>query len=564
MPDFRGDPSSCCEHLRELTVRLNQLQGEKAGLVLMLSLVISLIKRLTMRICFISREFPPDTGWGGIATFTRHLAQGMKELGHDVEVISMAKAGSKAVTTVHEGIKVHRVEPYIKEGDLGLLGRATPNTRFTLSALFALWEKFIELHQRAPFDVIDTPELLAEGLMPSLTKIAPLVVRLYTPHFKFIIDGLHNTKHTIDHHFVGLIERMALLNADAITSPSKDLAEFVAADIRCPLDQVKIVMNPIDAVEFNPEGPRKIVDESKVKILFVGRLEERKGINYLIETVPQVVAKFPNAHYYVIGDDTLTGKGHTSILAELKKFIADSNCSANVTFIPRVPLVDLPQYYRSADISVVPSLYDNSPYSALEAMSCGRAVIGTTSGGTKEYMIDGESGVLVPPKDASALTAALLKLLGSETERERLGTNARRRVLDCFQRKEIARQTVGIYELARTNFESTKMHRQYRRQPEELLADADSLLNAFHETIHDLLYSFSWRYRAAYWIHLIKKRPKLFIAKIALQLFRKLSFMPGFKSEQISSKIEWLEKQVSAKQTRQPPRLTTAAGESNS
>jgi glycosyltransferase involved in cell wall biosynthesis len=517
-----------------------------------------------MRICFISREFPPDTGWGGIATFTRHLVHGMKELGHDVEVISMAKDGSPATTTIHEGIKVHRVEPYIKTGDLGLLGRATPNTRFTLSALFALWQKFIELHQRTPFDVIDTPELLAEGLMTSLTRVAPLAVRLYTPHFKFIIDGLHNTKNTIDHQFVGLVERIALLNADAITSPSRDLAEFVAQDIRYPLDQIKIVMNPIDATEFNPEGPRKIVDEGKIKILFVGRLEERKGINYLIQTVPEVVSKFPNAHYYIIGDDTTTGKGHTSVLSELKQFIANANCSANITFIPRVPLVDLPQYYRSADISVVPSLYDNSPYSALEAMSCGRPVIGTTSGGTKEYMIDGESGVLVPPKDVQALTAALVELLGSEAERRRIGANARARVVECFQRKEIARQTVEVYELAKAHFEATNMHRQYRREPEELLADADSLLNAFHETIHDLLYSFSIRYRIAYWIHLIKKRPKLFAAKIALQVFQRLSSLPGFKGEQMKNKIAWLEQQINAKQTRQTPRFTAAAGKSNS
>ena len=520
-----------------------------------------------MRICLMSREYPPDTGWGGIATFARHLAHGLKELGHDVEVISMAKPGAPATSNEHEGVRVHRVEPYIKDGDLGLLGRATPNSRFTLSAVFALWQKFLELHQENPFEVLDTPELLAEGLMPALSKVAPLVVRLYTPHFKFIADGLHNTKHTIDHHFIGLAERFALLNADAITSPSKDLAEFVANDLHYPLEQIQIIMNPIDAGEFQPEGPRKIVVEGQLKILFVGRLEERKGINYLIQTVPEVIKKFPNAHYYIIGDDTITGKGHTSVLTELKKFIAANNCAANITFIPRVPLTELPQYYRSADISVVPSLYDNSPYSALEAMSCGRAVIGTSSGGTKEYMVAGESGLLVPPKDSPALTEALIKLLGSEVERRRLGDNARTRVLECFQRAEIARQTTEVYKAAQKSFETTKLSPQYRRSPADLLADADSLLNAFHETIHDVLYSFSWRYRAAYWVHLIKKRPRLFAAKIALRAFQQLGSLPGFKGETITNKIAWLESQVNAKQIRQspvPPRLSAASSDSKS
>jgi glycosyltransferase involved in cell wall biosynthesis len=522
------------------------------------------LETVAMRICLLSREYPPDTGWGGIATFARHLAHGLKEIGHDVVVISMAKPGAAASTGEHEGIKIHRVEPYIKEGDLGLLGRATPNSRFTLSAVFALWAKFLELHQEQPFDVLDTPELLAEGLMPALSKIAPLVVRLYTPHFKFIVDGLHNTKHTIDHHFIGLAERFALLNADAITSPSKDLAEFVANDLHYPLEQIKIIMNPIDVGEFHPAGPCKIVAEGKLKILFVGRLEERKGINYLIETIPEVVKKYPNAHYYVIGDDTITGKGHTSVLNELKKFIQANNCHSNVTFMPRVPLVDLPQYYRSADICVVPSLYDNSPYSALEAMSCGRPVIGTNSGGTKEYMVAGESGLLVPPKDTPALTEALINLLGSESERKRLGENARARVLERFQRAEIARQTVEVYKEAQSSFETSKLSPQYRRSPADLLADADSLLNAFHETIHDVLYSFSWRYRAAYWVHLIKKRPRLFAAKIALKAFQKIGSLPGFKGETMTNKIAWLETQVNAKQVRQspvPPRLNTASSE---
>ncbi|MFX6015203.1 glycosyltransferase, partial [Acinetobacter baumannii] len=89
-------------------------------------------------------------------------------------------------------------------------------------------------------------------------------------------------------------------------------------------------------------GPKKLEAPNQLKILFVGRLEERKGINYLIQTVPAVVAKFPTAHYYIIGDDTTTGKGHTSVLAELKQFIASANCASNITFIDRVPLVELP------------------------------------------------------------------------------------------------------------------------------------------------------------------------------------------------------------------------------
>jgi glycosyltransferase involved in cell wall biosynthesis len=519
-----------------------------------------------MRICILSREYPPDTGWGGIATFARHLAHGLKELGHDVEVVSMAKEGIPESSNLCEGIMVHRVGPYLKSGDLGLLGNAVPHSRFAINSIFSLWEKFLSLHRSQPFDVIDTPELLAEGLLPALARVAPLTIRLYTPHFKFVAEGLHNTRHTLDHQAVSMMERFALLNANAITSPSKDLADFVATDLNYPIDSMRIIMNPIDPDEFCPEGKMNLPADGKLKILYVGRLEERKGIHYLVRSIPAVLSRFPDATFYIIGDDTDTGKGHTSVKSELVKFISDTKCSANITFIPRVPLSELPDYYRSADICVVPSLYDNSPYSCLEAMSCGKAVIGTTSGGTKEYLVDGESGLLVPARDSAAIASAVIKLLESESERKRLGTNARLRVLQCFQRTEIARQTVEVYQEAIKNFEICKSLPQYRRAPEQLLLDADAFIEALHTTIHDILYAFSWRYRIASWLHNIRMRPKLFAGMVALKAFDKLKFMPFCRSGPLKDKINWLESEVREKSKRPVPKqgqLSTVAGKNN-
>ncbi len=141
--------------------------------------------------------------------------------------------------------------------------------------------------------------------------------------------------------------------ADAITSPSKDLAQFVAKDLVYPLDQIKIIHNPIDADWFTPEGEKSITDNNFLKVLFVGRLEERKGIRYLIEAWPKIVSAIPNAHLYVIGDDTKTAKGQTSELAQLKKYIQKNKLTNSINFLGRVPLSDLPKYYRSADICVI-------------------------------------------------------------------------------------------------------------------------------------------------------------------------------------------------------------------
>jgi glycogen(starch) synthase len=154
-----------------------------------------------MRICLISREYPPDTGFGGIATFTKHLAHGLKNLGHEVVVVALAKDRNKVVDD--GGVVVHRVEGYPFSTKLGTINLLAPYSKYVLLYCTALWDKFAELHDLKPFDVVDTPELLAEGIIPAITQVVPQVIRLYTPHSKFIAEKLHNVGPSFDHQFVG-------------------------------------------------------------------------------------------------------------------------------------------------------------------------------------------------------------------------------------------------------------------------------------------------------------------------------------------------------------------------
>lgn len=502
-----------------------------------------------MRICLISREYPPETGFGGIATFVRHLAHGLKDLGHEVEVVSLAKETEKIVDD--GGVRVHRVLPFKIEGDLDAVNRCMPYSRYVLLTTLSLWRKFFELHRQRPFDVADSPELLAESIYASVLRVVPLVVRLYTPHSKFIAENLHNTAATFDHLFVASLERLAMASADVLTSPSSDLADFVAADLNYPREQIKIVCNPIDPDEFSPEGKQALTPDGRKTVLFVGRLEERKGIPYLIEAVPQILAACPDTRFVVIGDDTINASGgQRSVLADLKVSLHRSGASNSVIFIPRIPLTELPAYYRSADVCVVPSLYDNSPYTCLEAMSCGRPVVGTSAGGTREYVIDGESGLIVPPKDSRALADAIIRLLKDDRYRQDLASNARERVLAKFQRRKIAQECIELYGKAAERFQARR-NNVYLRDHEQALPDAAVMLYCFDRMLYNLLYQSSWRFRLSYWRHFLMHRPRLFLAKAVLACYRPfgrlLSPIPG-KSPAV---IAWLEREVSAK--RQDP-----------
>lgn len=492
-----------------------------------------------MRVCLISREYPPETGFGGIATFVHHLAHGLKELGHEVEVVCLAKVQERKVDD--NGVTVHRVLPYQMPGELDKVNRCMPYSRYVLLTTLALWRKFHELHRERPFDVADSPELLAESLYASVLRVVPLVIRLYTPHSKFMAENLHNTAATFDHMFVAMLERVAMTSADVLTSPSTDLAEFVSADLNYPISNIHIVRNPIDPCEFSPAGERAVPENGKQNVLFVGRLEERKGIQYLIEAVPEVMRQCPDAHFVVIGDDTVNASGgQRSVLADLKASLQRSGCVECVTFVPRVPLAQLPAYYRSAAVSVIPSLYDNSPYTCLEAMACGRAVIGTSGGGTPEYI--GDAGIVVPPRDSEALARSIVSVLKDANYRQRLGDSARARVLDKFQRQKIAEDTVALYQLAKERFQSSRKV-LYLRDTEEALPDAAVMIFCFDRMLYNLLYQESWRFRLSYWWHHVCHRPRLFLAKVVLAVSRSALKMVGVKNR-LPGPLKWLEQKV--------------------
>ena len=507
-----------------------------------------------MRICLISREYPPETGFGGIATFTKHLAHGLALNGHDVEVVTLAKEQERTyVEAVGESadggksITIHRVLPYNFHTGLDCVNMAMPYSRYLICTSSALWRKFAERHAFKPFDAVDTPELLAEGIYPALTKVAPMVVRLYTPHSKFIAEKLHNVRPSFDHQFVAMVERVAMLSCDVITSPSDDLAEFVANDLGIKQESICIVRNPINTAVFSPEGEKALPDpaDGKLRVLFVGRLEERKGINYLVAAIPEVIKEFPAVEFVIIGDDTNTAQGQTSVLKGLKETLSQTRTLDKVTFIDRVPLDALPSYYRSADICIVPSVYDNSPYTCLESMSCGRAVIGTSAGGTKEYMIHQESGLIIPARDTGAIKEALLTLLQDPQERARLAQGARKRAVEKFDRCEIARQTAELYKLAQANHrDQTDLKQLYRHQYQQALTDAEDFLNAMDRMLYDMLFQYSYRFRINHWWRHLKARPRFFLCKFLLKAL-KIAHLPlGKKAVTSSPLIRKLEDKI--------------------
>ena len=475
-----------------------------------------------MRICLISREYPPDTGWGGVGAFNFHIAHALKRAGHDVEVISLS-AGDSARDASEDGVTVHRVAWKHLLDELNLLLVAAPASHYVIKTTVALWVRFMELHKERPFDVVETPEHLAGGLFHAMTREVPLVVQLHTPHSKFISDCFHGVTPTFDNRLICILERVGILLADQVISPSANLAGFVAEDTGYPLERIRVVRYPVDTDKFKPEGLRALKDDGNLTVFFAGRLEERKGIHYLVEAMPAIVKAVPNVKFVCVGADTQAAPGGGSMLAWLKKRLEANNCASKVTFIPHIPLTEMANYVRSADVCVVPSLYDNAPFTCIEALACGKPVVATTAGGMGEYAAHNERGIIVPPRSAEALSDAIITLLKDEPKRLQFGKNARAYAESTLNLAFKAEEKIEQYEQARANFAKRTADPLYRRGTERVLKDALEVLCAYEQMMFETLSKQSLAFRIRHWVRFFNKRPRLAAANVLVSSYRSIA-----------------------------------------
>jgi glycosyltransferase involved in cell wall biosynthesis len=397
-----------------------------------------------LRLCFVSREYPPETGWGGIGTFVRNASHGLARLGHEVEVVSVALTGWTSVT--EDGpVRVHRV----------------PDTRTPLRLLVArygsraepivsLFERSLSvarylarLTARAPFDLIEFPEWGAEGLvaMTSPRRRARLVVRLHTSLQILARLNANTPRRSPSFWLSTRSERWGVRRADAVFSPSRALAALTADDMGFDPHSVHVVPNPIEIEAFQPGAP---ATSGPPVILYVGKVERRKGVHLLAQALPAVLGKFPEAVVEFLGPDTRTGPGGASMREHILGAVPEE-VRQRLVFRGNVPRAELPLHYRRSCVTVFPSLFENFPNVCLEAMACGRPVVGSQASGMAEMIVDGQSGVLVAPGDVPGLTAALLRVLENPEWAEGLGRAARLRVEQVYALDAVARRMAACF-----------------------------------------------------------------------------------------------------------------------
>jgi glycosyltransferase involved in cell wall biosynthesis len=220
--------------------------------------------------------------------------------------------------------------------------------------------------------------------------------------------------------------------ATAVVAVSEnDRKEFISRKL-CGPDKISVIHNAY-SIEIE-QMPAPQPDHGKV-IGFIGRLSDQKGCEFLIRALPQVIAKHPDARLVIVGDGPERPK--------LETLAAQLGAADSIQFAGYQP--EPSKAILSSSLIAIPSIYDPFPLVTLEVMALGRPVVGSAVGGIPEAVEDGRTGILVPPRDPSALATAIVRLLDSPELRRQMGAAARASAQEKFSPSAITPQFERLY-----------------------------------------------------------------------------------------------------------------------
>lgn len=380
------------------------------------------------RVALVTAHYPPDNG-GGIGTYTELLAEGLAESGHRVVVFAKSTTGADC-SEVRNGVRIER----FRQRDLPRLEPRFPGwwwSRF-------IGRRILAEHRRDAFDVVEFPNWEAPGYWWGARRDGvPSFTRIHTPFFESL-EMAQQTPSAAD-RFVCELERKAVCRSLGLTASTRFHADSVA--VRYDIDPARITILPL-GIQCGPE-PEFIEKKGPLEILYVSRMEARKGTQTLLEAVPEVLAEFPETRFTLVGGDRPHAPGGHTFQHWFRANFPDHETS--VTFRGHLPAEELAGCYRGCDIFCVPSNYESFGLIFVEAMAHGKPVVACSGGGIPEVVAHGHTGFLSEPRDPAALAANLRLLCRDAALRRSMGQEARRDVLARFSRERMVRDTLAAY-----------------------------------------------------------------------------------------------------------------------
>ena len=370
-----------------------------------------------MKIALVSPyDFPFP---GGVTEHISHLYTCFKEEGHDVRILAPSSRDD-----------VEMVQPDVYRIGKTIISLPANQSVARLSLSFTLARRVKQILTAERFDVVH----LHEPLVPAL----PLTVLRFSQATN--VATFHVARDTYFGYLYAkpLLKRFVrrLQGCIAVSPAARDFVhQYFPGDYH-------IIPNGIDVEAYQrPQAPIPELADGKINLLFVGRLEKRKGLIYLLKALPHVKYHFPNIRLIVVG------AFEEDQIQEYRQVMDESGLT-DVVFKGFVSDEEKVRYYQNCDIFCSPAIgRESQGVVLLEAMAAGKLVIASALDGYRTVVEHERDGLLVPPSDETALAVGLCRLLSDEDLRRRLAAAARAKAHQ-YAWPKVSRQILAVYRQA--------------------------------------------------------------------------------------------------------------------
>ena len=401
-----------------------------------------------MNIAFHTWEFPP-TIVGGLGTYSQCITEALAALDQDLHVWAPEQTWPHTVPPVSSPrIRVRRLPlfdatpafPHVVNDEMRAWGRF-----FSDVWLFGLLAAS-ETRETSGLDVIAIQDWLSgpAGLILAAERKLPLVFHVHSTEWGRQPGG----GAAAVHHFEGALGH----EADAVITVSEAMREDLIAH-GWNAAKIHAVWNGVDPLRYRPDAvePARTatlrqtygIEPSEPFVLFVGRMTQVKGVQALVEAMPEVVSRVPNVRLVILGCGELEGP----VRGRVAELGLERNVLLRYEFVTEAERI---AHYAACDLTVFPSTYEPFGIVSLEAMAIGKpAVVGARGVvGFREQIVaqgPGQTGLHVDGSSAEDIAWGLIEALSDPDRLRRWGANGRKRVLSTFTWEHAARKTLAVY-----------------------------------------------------------------------------------------------------------------------
>ena len=402
-----------------------------------------------MRVALLSYRSKPFCGGQGV--YVRHLARALTDIGHTVEVLSGPPypiLDDDIAFTALPSLDLYRDPDPFRLPRLREFRTPVDALEFALMCTAAFPEPLTfslrawrHLRSRInDFDIVHDNQSLGYGLLGIARLGLPVVATVHHPvtidrRFELAAASWHRSFSLRRWYGFTRMQGRVVRRLPAIATVSSAAYDDIVSEFEVEPRRLRVIPNGVDSESFAPP-----LDASRIAGRVVATASADvplKGLVPLLEAVAKVRTE-RDVELVLVGKPKSGGVADATL-----DRLGLRDCVRWVNGLSDAALAAL---LGSAEVAVVPSLYEGFSLPAIEAMSCGTALVATTAGALPEVVgPDGGAALHVPPGDSDALALAIGRVLGDDALRERLGTGGRQRVLDNYTWRATAQATAEMY-----------------------------------------------------------------------------------------------------------------------